>query len=279
MTRHSSRRAYRWLAHITLAAAAFFYAYPFLWMLSGSFKKSSEFFSSGLQLIPADPQWSNYVRAWRDAHFNLYFLNTVIVAVSATMTVLLLTSLAGYTLARNRFSGRKIIIGIIVATLFLPRGYAILPIFDLVRRLGLLNTLAAVILVNAGTSMVVNTFLFMGYFSTLPAEIEEAALIDGANPWTLFWRIAIPLARPMVGTVALFEFMDNWNSFFIPLVFTLGRPELRTIGVGLYAFVGQNTTQWTLLCAAAVISLLPTMLLFFFLQRPFIDGIAGALKQ
>ena len=119
----------------------------------------------------------------------------------------------------------------------------------------------------------------MGYFSTLPAEIEEAALIDGANPWTLFWRIAIPLAKPMVGTVALFEFMDNWNSFFIPLVFTLGRPELRTIGVGLYAFVGQNTTQWTLLCAAAVISLLPTMLLFFFLQRPFIDGIAGALKQ
>jgi len=273
------RRAGRWLLYAALAAAGIFYAYPFLWMISGSFKKTSEFFTQGLRLIPSDPQWSNYSKAWQDARFNQYFLTTVIVAVVATLLVLLFTSLAGYTMAKNRFPGREVIIGILVVTLFLPRGYAILPIFDLVHKLGLLNTLAAVILVNSGTSMVVNTFLFMGYFSTLPAEIDEAALMDGANPWTMFWRIAVPLARPMFGTVALFEFMDNWNSFFIPLVFTLGKPELRTIGVGLYAFVGQNTTQWTLMCAAAVISLLPTLILFFALQRPFIDGIARAIRS
>jgi raffinose/stachyose/melibiose transport system permease protein len=247
-------------------------------MLSGSIKTRTEFFEYNLRLLPDQPVWSNYTDAWQIARFGVYFKNSVVISVTATLIVVALTSMAGYALARGGFRGKRVILTAIVLTMFLPKGYAIIPIFELVRSLGLLNTLWAVILVNAGTSMVMSTLLFVGYFSTVPRELEEAAKIDGAGPLTTYWRIALPLARPMIGTVVLFEFIDNWNSFFIPLVFTLGRPDLRTVGVGMYAFVGQHSTDWTLMCAAATMSLLPTMLLFFLLQRFFMEGVVGAVR-
>jgi raffinose/stachyose/melibiose transport system permease protein len=126
--------------------------------------------------------------------------------------------------------------------------------------------------------MVFNTFLFLAYFTTLPKELEDSARIDGANFPIIYFYIAMPLSLPMIGTVALLEFIDNWNSFFIPLVFTLGRPELRTVSVGMYAFVGQNTIDWTLLTAAASMSLLPTLILFFILQRLFVRGMVGVIR-
>jgi raffinose/stachyose/melibiose transport system permease protein len=247
-------------------------------MLSSSLKSRAEFFEYGLRLLPEQLLWSNYTDAWDIARFGIYFRNSVVVTIGATAIVVALTSMAGYALARSNFPGKRIIIGTVVISLFLPKGYAIIPIFDLVRRLGLLNTLSAVILVNAATSMVVNTFLFMGYFTTLPVALDEAARMDGASPLTIYRRIALPLAKPMIATVALFEFIDSWNSFFIPLVFTLGRPDLRTVAVGMYAFVGQHATHWTLMCAAATMSLLPTLLLFFMLQRLFVEGVVGAMR-
>jgi ABC-type glycerol-3-phosphate transport system permease component len=263
---------------LSLAAFGFVYMYPFLWMISGSLKAKSEFFGNGLSLIPQRLVWENYSQAWERASFGIYFKNTVFITVVTTLLVVLLTSLAGYALARADFPGKSFLVGAILVTMFLPRGYTIVPIFELVKDLGLLNSLWAVILVNTATSMVFNTFLFTGYFTTLSREIEEAAIIDGARPLDLYARIAMPLAKPMIGTVVLFEFIDNWNSFFIPLVFTLSRPDLRTVSVGMYAFVGQQSTEWTLMCAAATMSLLPTLLLFFLLQRLFVEGVAGAIR-
>jgi raffinose/stachyose/melibiose transport system permease protein len=247
-------------------------------MVSGSLKTQSEFLGSGLNLLPRRLVWENYILAWQEAEFGVYLKNTIFVTVMTTLIVVVLTSMAGYALARSSFWGKRLVIGSILATMFLPKGYTIVPTFGLVRSLGLLNTLWAVILVNAGTGMVFNTFLFVGYFTTLPCELEEAATIDGASRSGIYWRIALPLAKPMIGTVALFEFIDNWNSFFIPLVFTLGRPDLRTVSVGMYAFVGQHSTDWTLMCAAATMSLLPTMILFLLLQRLFVEGVTGAIR-
>jgi len=264
--------------HVALAVSGFFYMYPFLWMLSGSLKSRGEFLGKGMSLLPRQLVWENYIEAWQTARFGIYFKNTVFVTLATTGIVVVLTSMAGYALARSSFPGKRVIVGAILVTMFLPKGYTIVPIFELVRGLGLLNTLWAVVLVNAATGMVFNSFLFLGYFVTLPKELEEAAIIDGAGFPTIYRRVALPLAKPMVATVALFEFIDNWNSFFIPLVFTLGRPELRTVTVGMYAFVGQHTTDWTLMCAAATMSLLPTMVVFFFLQRLLVQGVAGALR-
>jgi ABC-type glycerol-3-phosphate transport system permease component len=268
----------RTLFHIALAVCGFFYMYPFLWMLSASVKTRTEFFGSGLRLLPQRIVWQNYVEAWQTAKFGIYFKNSVFVTITATLIVVFLTSMAGYALSRSHFPGRKLIIGTILITMFLPKGYTIIPIFEFVKNLRLLNTLWAVILVNAATEMVFGTFLFIGYFRTLPRELEEAATIDGASFPHLYWRIAIPLAKPMLGTVALFEFIDAWNSFFIPLVFTLGMPDLRTVTVGMYAFMGQHSTNWTAMCAAATISLLPTMILFFVMQRLFVKGVTGAIR-
>lgn len=268
----------RSVLHLALAVSGFFYMYPFLWMLSGSLKSRGEFLGKGLSLLPRQPVWENYLEAWQTARFGIYFKNTAFVTLASTVIVVILTSMAGYALARSTFPGKKVIIGAILATMFLPKGYTIVPIFELVRGLGLLNTLWAVVLVSSATGTVFNTFLFLGYFVTLPKELEEAAVIDGARFPTIYRRIALPLAKPMVATVALFEFIDNWNSFFIPLVFTLGRPDLRTVTVGMYAFVGQHSTDWTLMCAAATLSLVPTMVVFFFLQRLLVQGVAGAIR-
>jgi raffinose/stachyose/melibiose transport system permease protein len=268
----------RTIFHVALAVFGFLYMYPFLWMLSGSLKTQQEFLGSGMNLWPKQAMWQNYLEAWQTAKFSIYFRNTALITIMTTAIVVVLTSMAGYALARSSFPGKKLIVGSILATMFLPRGYTIVPIFELVKNLNLLNTLWAVVLVNAATGMVFNTFLFIGYFVTLPKELEEAAIIDGANFPTIYWRVALPLAKPMIGTVALFEFIDNWNSFFVPLVFTLSRPDLRTVSVGMYAFVGQHSTDWILMCAAATMSLLPTILLFFLLQRLFVEGLTGAIR-
>ena len=275
---HKKRIAWQITLQFVLAAFGFFYMYPFIWMISGSLKSKSEFFGSGLNLLPQQLLWENYGQAWQKANFGIYFKNTVFVTLVTTLLVVIITSMAGYALARHNFPGKKLIVGCILVTMFLPKGYTIVPIFELVKSLGLLNTLWAVVLVNTATSMIFNTFLFIAYYTTLSKELEEAAVIDGANPFTIYWRIAFPLAKPMIGTVILFEFIDNWNSFFIPLVFTLGRPDLRTIAVGMYAFMGQQSTEWTFMCAAATMSLLPTLLVFFFMQRLFVEGISGAIR-
>jgi len=272
-------RRLTWLvAHSALIVFAFFYSYPFLWMIASSLKGRSEFFGSGLSLLPKQLLWQNYLDAWHAARFSVYFMNTLFVTLVATGAVIILTSMAGYALANANLFGRRVLVGLMLVTMFLPRGYTIIPIYDIVRSLGLLNTLWAVILVNVGTSMVFNTLLFMSYFSTIPKEIEDSARIDGAGFPRIFLVIALPMAMPMIATVGLFEFLDNWNSFFVPLVFTLGRPELRTLAVGIYGLVGESAAEWTLLCAAATMSLLPSIILFVFLQRAFVNGIAGAIR-
>lgn len=286
----SSSRAHRWrlwqsqklrhaLTHIILLAGGLIWVYPFLWMLGGSLKSPAGFFSEGLNVIPKEFVWSNYVNAWNVGSFGQYFFNTVVVTVGTTILTLAFSAMAGYTLARKTFPGKAFILGMIVVTLFLPRGYVIIPIYDLIQRLGLIDSpLIVIILVQTGGGMVFSTFLLMGYFNTIDRELEEAAVIDGANVHQLFWRVMLPLASPMLATVALFTFISSWNDFFMPLVFTFAQPTMRTLAVGMYAFVGENSTNWTYLCAGAVITLVPIMLVFAFLQRFFVNAIAGAVK-
>jgi raffinose/stachyose/melibiose transport system permease protein len=274
----SARHIPRFLVHLVLIGLGLVYLYPFLWVLASSFKGAGEFFSSGLSLRPARLQWENYVFAWNAGHFSAYFLNTVVVACGVTAAVVVISSMAGYVLARSDVPGKKLILVGMVALMFLPGGYTIIPTFELVQRLGLLNTLWSILVVQTAGALIFNALLFVGYFQTICKELEEAARVDGASFPRTYWQIMLPLARPMVATVALFQFMANWNSFWIPLVFTLGNASLRTLAVGMYAFVGENSTGWTYVCAGAVMSILPIMGVFFLLQRHFIEAVAGAIK-
>jgi raffinose/stachyose/melibiose transport system permease protein len=266
--------------HVFLILFGILWIYPFIWMLSASFKSAAELFdlNSVWQLIPRVWHFDNYVRAWTVANFSGYFLNTVIVTCSTVILVLFITSTSGYAFGRYDFPGKKIIMALIIATIFIPSGYTVIPVFDMLKRLGLLNTLFAVILAETGGGGVLYILMFTGFFSGLPKELEESARIDGASFMQIFINIMLPLSKPIVATVAIFQFMNSWNAFFNPLVFTLGRPELRTLGVGMFAFTGEYTFDWTGATAAATISIVPVILVFLCFQKSFINGMVGAVK-
>jgi len=283
--RRSSRRT-RWGAkyrrlplHLVLFIGGLVWVYPFLWMLGSSLKSPDGFFNEGLNVIPKEFVWSNYPNAWNVASFGQYFLNTILVTAFTVALTLIFASMAGYTLARKKFPGKAIVIAVIVLTLFLPRGYTIIPLYDLIQRMGPIDApLIAIILIQTAGGLIFSTFLFIGYFSSIDRDLEEAALVDGANFHQLFWLVMLPLARPMLATVALFSFIGSWNDFLVPLVFTFAQSNMRTLAVGMYAFVGENSTNWTYLCAGSVITLGPIMLVFALLQRHFISAFQGAIK-
>lgn len=273
------KRAVTAMTHVALLVSGLAWLYPLFWALGSSLKSDDDFFTDGLNPMPSHFLWANYLNAWQEASFSRYFMNTILITLGTVVITLVVTSCAGYVLARTRFPGRGFCLGLVSATLFLPHGYTIIPVFDLMQRLHLLNSLWSVIIVQASGGVVFGTFLFMGYFMAVDRELEDAAQVDGANFHQTFARIMLPLSGPMLATVGLFTAITAWNSFFIPLVFTLGRPELRTLAIGMYAFIGENSTEWTLLCAGTVITLAPIILLFVLLQRFFVNGLAGAVKQ
>ncbi len=261
-----------------LLPLAIVWIYPFLWMVSASLKTDQEIFG-GLGLIPNAFQWSNYQRAWVDARVGDYFINTLIITFSTVLIVTVSTAMMGYVLGRYSFPGKKIVIGFFIATVFLPEGYTIIPVFELINFLNLGGSLAGIILAQSGGAHVVTILLFAGYFSQLPKELEEAAILDGAGFLRIFWQIFLPLTKPVVATAIIMQFMYSWNDFLLPLVLTLSRPDLRTLSVGIYSFQGEFFTDWSGMAAAATISLLPIIVVFLFLQRYFVEGIAGAVKS
>lgn len=266
------------LVSLVLIPICLLWIYPFLWMVSSSLKTNAEIFG-GLGLIPKSFQWDNYRRAWVQARIGQYFLNTTIITASAVTIVTVSTGMIGYVLGRYQFPGKRAVVAFFVATVFLPEGYTIIPVFELINRLGLAESLAGVILAESGGAHVVSVLLFAGFFSQLPKELEEAAIVDGAGFFRIFWQIMLPLSTPVIATTIILQFLQTWNSFLLPLVLTLSRPDLRTLAVGIYAFRGEFFTDWGALAAASTISLLPIIGVFLFLQRYFIQGIAGAVKQ
>lgn len=264
--------------HIALIVLCFLWIYPFLWMLAASFKSQEEVLLSGASLIPHNPALDNYVRAWTHARLGRYFGNTVIVVILHVVLVVLVAAMAGYALGRNKMPGKKAVIVSLAVLTFLPKGFTIIPVFVLVNALGLNNSLAGIILAESGGAHVVSVLLFMGYFAAIPKELEEAAIMDGAGHPRIFAQIMLPIAKPVIGTVSIFSFIGGWNAFLIPLVFTLARPELRTLGVGIYSFSGEFGTDWAGLAAGAVITIVPIVAVFLWLQRYFIEGLAGSVK-
>lgn len=252
--------------------------YPFVWLLSASVKSNTEIFSRGLALVPNDLALDNYVRAWGSADFARFLANTVVVSVASTIIAVTASAMAGYSFGRFRIPLKKLLIGFFLATLFVPTGFTIIPLFDLAQRLNLTGSLAGIIVAESSRNLVLFILLFASFFSTMPTDVEEAAVVDGASFPQLFWRVMLPLAKPTLAATAILQFIASWNSFFIPLVFTLSRPDLRTVSVGMTVFVGEYSTDWGGMAAAATISILPLIVVFIIFQRWFVEGLAGAVK-
>ncbi|WP_454855219.1 carbohydrate ABC transporter permease [Rhizobium binxianense] len=272
-----TRRNRQIITSVILAAICIIWIYPLLWMVSASLKNNATIMTDR-SLIPLHPIVDNYVRAWQQARIGSYFLNTLFVTTGSVIIVTIASSMMGYVLGRRRFPGRTVIYGLIGFTLFVPQGYTIIPIFDLLTRLGLGQSLWGVMLATSGGSFVIFVLLFAGYFSQMPAELEEAAKMDGVSFVQTFWYVMLPLSRPIIVTVIVMQTLYAWNDFLLPLVITLANPAIRTLSVGVYAFKGENFVDWGGMTAASTITIVPVVILFLLLQRYFIDGLAGAVK-
>ena len=265
--------------HLVLLAIGLVWVYPFLWMISASFKGQNEFFNNRLGLIPQAPTLDNIKRIWVKANFGSYFVNTVVVTCFAVVLVLIITMLAGYAMGRYKFVGRNLMMGIFVGSIAIPLVSTIIPTYEVVKGMHLTGTKTGLVLAQAGGAHVIFLMLFTSFFASIPMELEEAAKIDGCSFFRIFFNIMMPLCKPIATTVVIMETIWTWNAFMLPLVLTLNNPASRTLAVGLYAFKGENTVDWTGIAAGGTIAVIPVIILFIILQRHFVEGIAGAVKS
>jgi ABC-type glycerol-3-phosphate transport system permease component len=264
---------------IALSVIGIIWMYPFVWMVSSSLKDNYTFYTSGANPIPEHFNWENYKRAWEVAHISDYFGNSAIITVTTVIIVVVLSCMTGYALGTVAFPGRKLMIAGIVALQFIPKGYTIIPLYQLINYLGLKNSYLGVIFAESSGAHVLFILLFAAFFSKVPKEIEESAEMDGCGFVGTFAKVILPTSKPVIATACIMQFIWTWSSFLIPLVLTINKPELKTLSVGMLSFTELYRTDWTGMAAGATISLVPVMVVFIVMQRYFYEGISGAVKQ
>ena len=267
------------ITHVLLAGIGFVWIYPFLWMISASFKSQPEFFDNRLGLIPEAPTFDNFVRIWSKADFGTYFINTIVVTLFSVIIVLIMTMMAGYAMGRYRFVGRNLCMAVFLGSIAIPLVSTIIPTYEVVKSMKLVGTKLGLILSQAGGAHVIFLLLFTSFFESVPKELEEASKMDGCNYFKTFFHVMMPLCKPVATTVVIMETIWAWNAFMLPLVLTLNNPASRTLAVGLYAFKGENTVDWTGIAAGGTVAVIPVIVLFIFMQKYFVEGIAGAVKS
>lgn len=244
---------------------------PFFWMVSSSLKTEAQIYILPVQWIPHPFEWSNYPAAWNDVPFARYFLNTAIITFANLVGTIFSCSLAAYAFARLRFKGRDALFFITLMTMMLPGQVTLVPQFIFFRQLNWINTYWPLV-VPAFFGNPFYIFLIRQFMLTIPGELEEAARMDGASSLRIYASIFVPLAAPALVASMIFSFMFHWNDFFGPLVY-LNSDKMKTLALGLAAFKGEFTDQWHLLMAGSVMMLIPCLLVFFFAQRYFIEGV------
>ena len=265
--------------YFLLYAMAFSMLYPFFAMLNLSFADNADFFSNPGQFIHLDLTFDNYRRLFADIPVFRYFLNSLFVALAATLGQVVFSALAGYAFARFNFRGRDIVFLIILITMMIPPQVNIIPLFFMMRELHLINTYSALILPAMFGGF--GIFMMRQYFLAFPKDLEEAAKIDGCNYFQTFFKIVLPLALPVIATLAIFTFVSTWNSFMWPLIST-NTESLRTLPVGLAIYKGsfRELTQWGELLACAAICTLPVVAVFILGKKYFINDILlGGVKE
>jgi len=272
----------RWIAGGVIQAVLIGYAlivlYPLLIMVASSLKTTGEIFANPLQLIPETARFVNYVDAWNQANFGTYFRNSMFVCLVSVVMILWFGSMAAYVLARFSFPGNRLIYLLFLAGFMIPVRLAIVPLFVMMRDLHLLNTLWSLIVVYIAGGMPFTIFLMVSFFRHVPRDLEDAAVLDGAGPFQVYYQIMLPLVRPALATVGLFHFLNVWNDFFFPLIF-IRSENLRTVPLGVSTFFGEYTNDWSLMFAALSISILPVIAVYLMASKQFIAGLtSGALK-
>ena len=271
MMRGSSRYGRIFITYPLLFLISFIGLLPFYWMLSCSFKTNDNMFLMPLQWFPNPVNWNAYGDAWKAQDFTRYFLNTTFIAVAITVGNLLLASLAGYSLSKFRYVGRGVLFILILSTMMLPLEVTMVPLFLIVKKFGWPNTYEGLIVPFIVDGF--GVFLMRQYLKGIPNELIEAARIDGASELRIYWQIVMPLCKPALAALGVFTFREAWDMYIWPLIIVT-KDSLRTLPISISLFMSSFGTSWDQLMAVAAIGTLPMVLLFFFLQRSFIKGIA-----
>ena len=260
----------RFIAHVLLLLGAVTMVVPFLWMLSTSLKSDQQAYVFPPIWIPDPVVWENYKTVWEALPFNLFLINSTIVAIAVTFGQLLTCTLGAFAFARLRFPGREKLFVLYLATMMIPFQVTMIPIFILVKWLRWIDSFAGLTIPMIFSAY--GTFLLRQFFMTIPTELEDAAKIDGCGYFRIYWTIILPLSKPALATLGIFVFMWSWNNFLWPLLI-INTLEMKTLPLGLSYFLGQYTVYWNLLMAGTTIALVPVLVVFFFAQRYFIEGI------
>lgn len=258
--------------YIVLSFFALALALPLIWLISTAFKTGAQTFYMPPQWIPNPIVWQNFPDAFAAVPFHRYFWNTITIVFWATTGTLFTSSLTAYAFARLRFPGRGFLFGLVLSTIMLPSIVTLIPTFIVFRSLGWINTFLPLTVPFWLGGGPFNIFLFRQFFMTIPYELDEAARIDGASNFRIYWNIILPLSVPVLATVAIFSFIHHWNDFFLPLIY-LQKTDMWTMAIGLQGFRDLYSTSWNLMMAASTAMILPLLVLFFFTQRYFISGI------
>lgn len=272
---HSSNvlRIGRWfLLYLLLIALGLLFTFPFYWMVSTSLKAPGHIYVNPPEWLPNPLYFANYPETWQKLPFGRFIQNSIVITVLATIGYVLSSTMAGYAFARLQFKGRNVYFALLLSTLMLPGQVTLIPQFILYKNLGWLDTFLPLI-VPAFFGSAFYTFLLRQFFLTLPKDLDEAAIIDGANRFQILWKILVPLAKPAIATVTVFSFIYNWNDFFGPLIY-LTRQENMTLAVGLQLFRGQYDTDYAHMMAGATVAIAPILVIFFIAQDFFVQSIA-----
>lgn len=257
---------------------AFAFLAPYLQMFLTAVKPRDELFRIPADYLPTTWVWSNFVEAWSVAPIADYIKSTLIIAGFSTLVVLAVSLPAAYYAARHRFRGRTAFMLLVVVTQMFAPTALVIGIYREFVTLGLVNTYAALIVVNAAFNLAFCIWILSGYFSTIPEDLEEAALIDGCSRFGAMWRITLPLAMPGIVTAVIFTFISAWNEFVIALTLT-STPEREPLTVGITSFIGQYEVQWQYLFSASLIAIVPVVVLFIGIERWLVGGLtAGSIK-
>jgi multiple sugar transport system permease protein len=264
----------RIVRYLLLVAGGLFMLMPFVWMLSSSLKDQGAIFAYPPTLIPAAPRWENFREILDVVPFGRYFGNSTLIAVLSVIGQLLSCSMAAFAWARIPFAGRELFFMTLMAALIIPPQVTLVPLFIMMNQVGWIDTYYPLIL-PFWLGGAFGTFLLRQFFLGIPRDLEDAAKLDGAGPWRIYWSIYLPLCKPALATVAIFTFLLQWNELLRPLIF-LSSPDKLPLTVGLAALRSQYSTSWNLIMAGALISIIPMLILFVFAQRYFVRGVAAS---
>ena len=271
------KRTVSFFVHFFLIIVALTCLFPLWWAFASSLKTQETVFND-LSLFPARPHWENYLYAWTKANFSLYFLNSLLYTVTVVVGVILVASMAAYSFSRLRFRGKNVLFILLISTMMIPLPGSMIALYVLLNKLHLVNTRLGYILPQINGGLAFGIFLLKTFFDDLPKEIEDSAAIDGCGRFRTYWHIAMPLARPAIAVLAIFNILAVWNEYLLAML-VLANKNLMPLQRGLMVFQGAHITQYPLLMAGIIITVVPVLVIYLMLQKHIIKGItAGAVK-